>query len=72
MFEMRTKYRVYMDKLTPMTSERYLFLAVITILFITRIYLSKMENKFAVIAYCLAVDYLKNTMLFLSPGDSYM
>ena len=61
-----------MDKLTPMTQERYLFLAIITILFIIRIYLSKMENKFAVIAYCLAVDFLKNMMLFLSPGDSYM
>ena len=72
MFEYRTKYRVYMDKITPMTQERYLFLFIITLLFAARIYSSKVENKFAVIAYCLAVDFLKNLMLFLSPGDSYM
>ena len=63
-FKYKTKYRIVMDRLTVFKKERWSFFAILLFILMVRFWINQTH---AVIAYMLAIYYLKNIMLYLSP-----
>ena len=65
-FVFKRKYRIFIDKIAPMTTKRWgVFLYCLTIFLIRMFW----RQGYAVLAYLLGLFYLNSIMLYLAPAD---
>ena len=68
-FMIYRKYRMFMDKITIYSIQRWFFIFLLLIVYILRIYTTR---AYAMVTYGLAVYYLKNILLYITPQDDYL
>ena len=66
LFLYKRKYRVFIDRIAPMRTERWAAFCVPLFVFLFRMYI---KQGYAVLAYLLGLFYLNSLMLYLAPAE---
>ena len=66
LFLCKRKYRIFIDRIAPLKTQRWCAFCMVLGVFLIRMYV---KGGYAVLAYLLGLFYLNSIMLYLAPAE---